>query len=132
MWRVPHSPAGKLLRRQLVERPLEQLSRFERHRLIFFVLLAGMMVAGGEVIVLLGPEVVATYAIYLDAILVTYVLAAVAQARNLLRYTRLRWRRGVRVQRLIAARRRRRQKSRRRAPPPANDDDSPAVVPLAA
>ncbi len=132
MWCAPHSPAGRLLRRQLVEKPLEQLSRFERHRLIYFVLLAGMAAAGGEMIVLLGPEVLASYAIYLDAVLVTYALAAVAQARNALRYARLRWRRGSRMRRLVAVRRRRRRLARRQLPPPANDDDGPAAFPLAA
>lgn len=133
MWWVPDSPAGKLLRRQLVERPVEWFLQFERHRLIYLVLLVGMALAGGEMIVLLGPEVIATYAIYLDAVLVSYALAAVAVARNSLRYMRLRWRRGIRVRRLVVGRRRRRrQLVRRQLPSAANDEDGPAAFPLAA
>lgn len=82
LWLVPDSEAGRALHRQLVERPLEALSDFKRHRLIYFVLLAGMMLAGGEMIVLLGPEVIATYAVYLDAVMVTYALSAVAMAQR--------------------------------------------------
>jgi hypothetical protein len=129
MWCVPDSPAGKLLLRQLVETPADHLARLKRHHLIYAVLLAGMALAGGEMLVLLGPEALATYAIYLDGVLVTYALAAYATARNSLRYARLRWRGGGRVRRVVRARRRRR--AARRVLPPANDDD-PVRIPLAA
>ena len=128
---APLTPYGAWLNRRLVAEPLARLADMKRHRVIYVLLLAAMMIAGGEMIVLLGPEVVATYAVYLDAVLVTYALTAVAMARNSLRYTRLRVRKGGRVRRLLAARRRR-QRPAERVRPSANDDDDPVALPLAA
>ena len=86
LWLAPGSEAGRALNRQLVERPLEALSDIKRHHLIFFVVIAGFAIGGGEAMALVGPEVVAAYAldlaIYLDAVMVTYALSAVAMARS--------------------------------------------------
>ena len=86
MWLVPNSDIGRALHRQLVERPLETISGLRRHDLLFFVIMAGLMVAGGEAIAVLGPEVVSAYAldlaIYVDAVLLTYALSAVAMAKR--------------------------------------------------
>ena len=79
---APLTPYGAWLNRCLVAEPLARLADMKRHRVIYVVLLAAMMIAGGEMILLLGPEVLATYAVYLDAVLVTYALTAVAMARN--------------------------------------------------
>jgi len=132
---APHSWLGSVLNRQLVERPLQFAAGLERHHLIYFVIMSGMIIGGGEVIAILGPELVAAYAlnsaIYFDAILVAYTLAAVSFARNALRYTRVRLHGGRRVRRLLAARRRRVRRVRT-ARAPANDDGGPAVMPLAA
>lgn len=86
MWLAPQSPAGRALNEQLVERPLGALSRVKRHHLIYFVIMAGFMMGGGEVLALAGPEFVAAFAIdlaiYLDAVIVTYTLSALATARK--------------------------------------------------
>src|SRR5690606_38556381 len=86
MWLAPQSPAGRTLNEQLVERPLGALSRMKRHHLIYFVIMAGFMMGGGEVLALAGPEFVAAFAIdlaiYFDAVIVTYTLSALATARK--------------------------------------------------
>ena len=86
MWLAPGSDAGRLLRRRLVESPLEAMSDVKRHHLIFFVIMAGFVIGGGEAMAILGPEFVAAYtfdlAIYLDAVMVTYALSAVAMAKR--------------------------------------------------
>ncbi|HEY6814759.1 MAG TPA: hypothetical protein VI168_04385 [Croceibacterium sp.] len=133
---IPQSPLGRTLHRHLVERPLERLAKFERHHLINIAIIAAAAATGGELIALAGPELFGMWAldlaIYFDAVLVTYALAAVVMARNSLRYTSLRWRRGSRVRRLVAARRRRQRVARRRVPQSANDDDDGPALPLAA
>ena len=72
---IPDSPLGRVLHRQLVERPLERLAQLERHHLIYAVIIGSMMIAGGEAVAIAGPELVAMWAldvsIYLDAVLVT-------------------------------------------------------------
>jgi hypothetical protein len=128
---APSTRLGAWLNRHLVAAPLARLADMKRHRLIYIVLLVAMMLAGGEMILLLGPEVLATYAVYLDAFLVTYALTAAAMARNSLRYTRLRVRKGGRVRGLLTGRRRR-QRPAERVRPSANDDDGPVALPLAA
>lgn len=132
---APHSPAARLLHRQLVVAPLEKLAKLRSHHLLYAVILPLLMFGGWEFLMMAGSvDFVMVYAmdlaIYFDAILVTYALAAFAMARNSLRYTRLRLRNGRRVGRIIRARRRLRPA--RRALPPANDDDGPAAMPLAA
>ena len=93
---APDSWLGGMLVRQLVERPLRLAADLERHHLIYVVILAGFMIGGGEVFAVLGPELVAAYAlnsaIYFDAVLVAYTLAAVSLARESVRYARLRLR----------------------------------------
>ena len=86
LWLAPGSEAGRALHRQLVERPLEALSDIKRHHVIFFVIMAGFTIAGGEAMAILGPEVVSAFAldlaIYFDAVMVTYALSAVAMAKR--------------------------------------------------
>ncbi|KRA82738.1 hypothetical protein [Altererythrobacter sp. Root672] len=132
---APDSWVGSVLNKHLVNKPLEHLADFERHKLFYLVIMSALMIGGGEVIILLGPEVVAAYAmqlaIYYDAVLVAYALAAAAVARNVVRYVRLRLGNGKAARRLVAARRRRSRPVKRMLPS-ANDDDGPAVFALAA
>jgi hypothetical protein len=133
---APSSPAARLLHRQLVEAPLEKLAKLRSHHLLYVAILPVLMLGGWELLAAAGSvDFIMVYAmdlaIYFDAMLVTYALAAVAMARGSLRYTRLRLRKGSRVRRLLAARRRRSAPARR-ALPSANDDDRPAALPLAA
>jgi hypothetical protein len=87
-----------------------------------------MMLAGGEMIVLLGPEIIATYAVYLDAVMVTYALSAVAMAQRGGSWLRTVVMRSVRRVRPRARRVRRSPARQRRS---ANDDE-PAPALLAA
>ena len=124
MWCAPDSPAGRLLRQQLVERPLRQFAKLERHRLIYVVLLAAMMPVAGEMIVLLGPETLATYAVYVDAVMVTYALAAVAQARA--GFGRIRVILGKALRRPQVTRRKRSNRPTAARSKSASNDDDPA------
>lgn len=132
---APDSGVGSVLNRHLVSKPLEHMADFERHKLFYLLILSALMIGGGEVIVLLGPEVVAAYAlqmaVYYDAVLVAYAVAAAAVARQGVRYVRLRLGNGKATRRLVAARRRRTRPVKRLLPS-ANDDDGPAVFALAA
>ncbi len=120
---VPDSPVGRLLHRQLVERPLAQLGRLERHHLIFATIIGAAMLAGGEVVAVLGPELAVMWAldlaIYLDAVMVTYALSALAGVRG------VRSKAARIVSRLLAARprARRRRGAACRSKPASNDDD---------
>src|SRR5688572_23104674 len=119
---APHSPAARLLHRQLVEAPLEQLAAFRSHHLLYAAILPLLMLGGWEIVMMAGSvDFLMIYAmdlaIYFDAVLVTYALAAFSMARNSLRYTRLRLRKGGRVRRLVVARQRRRRAAAQKRPP---------------
>ena len=129
---APHSPAARLLHRHLVELPLRELSGLERHQLVFVLIMAGFAMTGGEMIAILGPELVGAYAldlaIYLDALAIAYAFAAVARLRAAARAVR--WQ----IKRLVMRRARRRKRAQRRARRgllAANDDEEEAR-PLAA
>ena len=133
---APQSSLARLLQRQLVETPLDKLSRLKGHHLLYAAILPLLLLGGGEVLVAAGSvDFIMVYAmdlaIYFDAILFVYAVAAYTVARNSLRYTRLRMHKGVRVRRLVAARRRR-QRVTASVRPSANDDDGPTALPLAA
>jgi hypothetical protein len=132
LWLAPGSDAGRALHRQLVERPLEALSDIKRHHLIVFVIMAGFAIGGGEAVAILGPEVVSAFvldlAIYVDAVLVTYALSAVATAKRgggWLRYAVMRRPRCMRP-------RSRRTPRTAVSPRKSANDDDPAPVLLAA
>jgi len=131
---APDSPAGRALNRQMVEEPMRHLAAFERHHLLMAVILIGMMIGGGELALVMGPEFVTAYAldlaIYFDAIMVGYVLAAAARAKSAWRAIPPRWPRRARARRLAHRRRRSRVAAARRKSP-ANDDE-PAPVRRAA
>lgn len=133
---APHAPAARLLRDWLVTEPLAKLGQLKSHHLLFAVILPLMLVGGMELLIAAGSvDFLMVYAldlaIYFDAMLVAYALAAFAVARNSLRYTRLRLG-GGRAARRVTAARRRRSRQARRTLPSANDDDRPAALPLAA
>ncbi len=132
MWLVPNSDIGRTLHRQLVERPLATISSLRRHDLLFFVIMAGLMLTGGEAVAVLGPEVVSAFAldlaIYVDAVLVTYALSAVAMTKRsggwLLQA----------VMRCVRRMRPRKKRATRKVSRPrrASNDDDPAPAWLAA
>lgn len=132
MWLAPDSAAGRALNEQLVERPLASLSNMKSHHLIFLVLIAGFALGGGEIFLLVGPEIATAFivdlSIYFDAVLVTYALSALATARKSLRFMTLpitsRWR-GFRA-------RRKRISAVKPERKPSNDDEPHPAIPLAA
>ena len=129
---APQSLLARLLHRQLVELPLRWLAGLERHQLIFVLIMTAFAAGGVEAIAVLGPEMVAGYAIdlaiYLDALAVTYALAALAQLRAAARAVRWRLKRLA----MKVARRRRRAQRRVRSRPQAANDDEDDARPLAA
>jgi len=130
---IPDSQLGRMLHRQLVDRPLEALANIKRHHLIFFVIMTGFAVAGGEAFAIVGPEVASAFAldlaIYLDAVMVTYALSAAAMAKRgsgWLKYA------VIRSVRRMRPRRKRTTRTAVKSRKSANDDDGPAPVLLAA
>ena len=55
IWYCPDAPLGKALRRYIVIEPTRWLIERERKDLIYFLIIAGFMAAGGEIIALAGP-----------------------------------------------------------------------------
>lgn len=131
---VPDSPTGKLFHRHLVERPLERVANLKRHHLILVVLMAGIMISGGEIMALAGPEFIAAYAVdmalYLDLVIVSYAVVAVRRAKAAIAYLHG----GMcRLLRRPEAGRRKRIIRKKGTSGSANDDDAdPAFAALAA
>ncbi len=137
MWLAPESAAGKALNEQLVKKPLAALSDLSLKQVIFWAimanLIAGAAFGGGEAFLLLGPEAVTgiamDMAIYLDAVIVTYALSALAAARRSMRFMLLP---ATSILRRIRSRRKR-TAARKPERKPSNDDEPhPAFVALAA
>ena len=91
-----------------------------------------MFLLGGEVIVVLGPELVIAYlfdlSIYLDVVAVSLAMAAAARVKSAWHAARTRLSAVVsRLRQGPRNRRARRTPRVRRASPPDNDDDDPSV-----
>jgi len=121
---LPASEAGQLLHLQLVERPLAWLAGCERHHLIYALIIGSILVGGGELMFLAGPELVTMWAmnlsIYFDAVIVTYALSALVAARGLKSWA------GQKVIRIVRpnARARRTRRSSGEKPDKASNDDA--------
>ncbi|MCL6249671.1 hypothetical protein M3P36_01225 [Altererythrobacter sp. KTW20L] len=131
---APGTPLARLAMRMCVLWPIERLAALTLQQAIFGLIMVGFMMAGGEMIFLLGPELVAAYAfelsIYLDAVLFTYALAAWSRVKAGVGHVRMIVARLVRLPQSSRRRRLRRTPPQR---PSANDDEpSPAFVRLAA
>lgn len=127
---APGSMLGGWLNRTLVELPLEKLAGFDQRHMLYTVILVALMLGAGETLALLGSaEFLSIYAwdlaIYLDAVAVSYALAAVARVRSALRWVGLRialpGRRGK-----SARDRRTRPVAAERSAHGADNDDDPA------
>ena len=121
---LPHSVAGRLLHLQLVERPLAWLAGCKSHHLIYALIIGSIMLGGGELMFLAGPELVTMWAmnlsIYFDAVIVTYALSALVAARGLKTWA------GQKLRRIVRSKARARRTRRRSAEKPdkaSNDDD---------
>ncbi|WP_123881601.1 hypothetical protein [Aurantiacibacter spongiae] len=119
---------GRAWHEQAVERPARRLAAMERHHLLFAVALAVLFAAGGEIVLLMGPEFMAAYAldlaIYADALLISYAAAVATRLRGVV--SALRYARPAAMRRRSARARRARIAAVRRGRRPANDDDGPA------
>jgi hypothetical protein len=135
----PDVPLLRALRASMVEAPARRLSELERHHIIFLIALSVMMLAGGDLLVVFGPEFVALFAanlaFYIDAVAITALLSAAPVARRTTRIMRVQLRGWLAVVRPITRRALREVKTR----PPASkatfdNDDEPAhfLRPLAA
>lgn len=131
---APDSAMGRLLNRFLVENPIAMMSKFRPHHLLYVAILIPLMMAGGDIIAIMGPEVVATYAldlaIYFDAIAVTLALSAGAGVRSGFALLANAGRRLLR--RPEVSRKKRSQTTRPVDRTPSNDDDDPVRLALAA
>lgn len=133
MWLAPDSPAGRALNEQLVAKPLARLSNMKSHHLIFLVLIAGFALSGGEIFLLMGPEIATAFivdlSIYFDAVLVTYALAALATARKSMRFMALPIASSMRR---FGSRRKRTSVVKPERKPSNDDEPHPAFVALVA
>ena len=126
---VPDIPLSRSLHRSLVAEPVRLAATLSRTRLIFLAIMLLLVVAGAEVVLMIGSaEAVSAFAwqaaVYADAVSVTLFAGALAKARALLPWLKAR---PARQFRLRASRRKRAGTSvQDRA---ANDDDpAPALA----
>jgi hypothetical protein len=126
MHRFPDTPLARLLHRWLVDAPTARLARVHPAQLIFVVIVAGVLVAGGEVVLLMGGAEAAMalswqLSLYLDA---GIALAAAGALTRLKPFIQMVVHRRPRRPRVAGRRRRTPAASCR----PANDDDRPALA----
>jgi hypothetical protein len=124
----PPIPFRKLLHEHLVERPLRWLLTKRRHDILYLLIVTAMLLGGGEVLLLMGPELAlgfaADLALYVDVMAVSYLLAAVAGAKAALRAVRARVTEiSRRAARLLRSKGRRRTSRVHRPPARADNDD---------
>lgn len=99
----PEVPFLRVLRVAMVETPARWLSQLERRQILAVIIIAAIILAGGELILFFAPEFVALLAtnlgIYLDAMAVSALLGAATVARRAIRIIRVQlggWRTFVR------------------------------------
>jgi hypothetical protein len=138
MWLFPETPVARHLHRHLVEKPVERLGAFERHKVIFWFVACIILAGSAQIVAMLGSAELVTLmawdlSIYIDAVVATWTLAAVARGKaayHSLRSSALRLPNRIlrSCRRLVRIRSRR----ARTAAKPANDDEGLAVWALAA
>lgn len=133
----PDVPLLRAMRASLIEAPARLLAKIQRHQIIFLIIISVMMLTGGELLVLFGPELLGLFAtnlaLYLDAVAITALLSAATMARRVLQIIRLR----LSGRRTLVAPRSRRALREVKTPVTTKeqlDDDEPAhwVLALAA
>ncbi|TMJ19361.1 MAG: hypothetical protein E6G92_06125 [Alphaproteobacteria bacterium] len=120
----PAIPLSRALHRALVEAPLERLGAMSRRHLIYAALLAGMMIAGAEVILLLGSADMAMLmawdvSLYVDGLIATWTISALVRGKSAWNVVAARWLSPLRRAARPRARRQRRDPTRTAA----NDSD---------
>lgn len=125
---APDLPLARLLSEHLVKRPLLWLHKRERHDFLYFVIVTAMFLAGGEIIVIIGPDLLILYAadlaLYLDALLFTYWAVVAVNVKIAVGAVRTRlssWYSGV--YRLFGAASRERSSRKRTTASRADNDD---------
>ena len=83
----PETPIGKAINHMMVAWPLDRLSRMSRTHVIFSLALIVMLVAGAEMIAIVGSADIAVMmawdvALYVDITLTAITLAAVARGKG--------------------------------------------------
>lgn len=121
----PDLPIARQLHRWLVEAPAARLARLHPAQVIFVIIVGGVLLAGGEIILLMGGAEAAMalswqLSLYLDAGAALAVASAIARVRPFLMLLK------PRPMRPRTAARRRRE--RVTSSPFANDDDRPAIA----
>ena len=85
----PDIPAKRSLIELLVERPRIWLSKQERHDYLYLIIICVLLLAGGEVLVMIGPEAAMVYAadlaLYFDVVAAVTVLTAVNRLKATVR-----------------------------------------------
>jgi hypothetical protein len=135
---APDSPLGRAALRQLVERPLAWFAGLTRQKVMAGLLVGIVFFGGAEVVVVMGPELMAAYlvdlALYLDVVVLTGALASLARMRDRLRAIgagllgRLRAVSGASRGNRQVARPRARRALRRRTSASDNDDNEAAAA----
>ena len=82
----PQVPLARALHLMLIELPLRKIAVMDRRHLLFGVILVGMLFASAELIMMLGSADIAMVmawdaSVYVDALLATWALAAVARSK---------------------------------------------------
>jgi hypothetical protein len=122
----PAIPLSRALHRALVEAPLQRLGAMSRRHLIYGALLAGMMLAGAEIVLLLGSADMAMLmawdvSLYVDALIATWTLSALVRGKSAWNVVAARWLSPLRRAARPRARRQRRDPTRTAAKDPDED-----------
>lgn len=131
----PQTEFGRLLHLHLVELPMIELSKLERHHLLFLMIVIAILFAGSEVIAILGStDMVLSIAwdmsLYFDAVAVAALVTGARQIRIAVRLARVSLR--VKPTLPLGRRRRREVKTQSSAFAKANDDDPHRAFAIAA
>lgn len=134
----PNSVLGRTLRIYLAEKPIEAVSKIERHHVIWIGVLVLTALSASEIAAVFGTDFFIAYtfdvSLYLDAVFVAAALAATSRLRTAVQLARAFTQRSRREMRSSRNRLPRpRAKARRHAPKrPHNDEDGPLSPALAA
>jgi len=83
--RCPDTQLARTLHKHLVELPLARVRRISRTDLIYFLILAALFTAGGDIVAIAGPEFALVYAadlaLYFDLLMVAALVAANVRLR---------------------------------------------------
>ncbi|UVI38407.1 hypothetical protein [Qipengyuania spongiae] len=125
----PDIPFKHVLNHHLVEKPLTNIMRRERHKYIFLIGATAMFLLGPEIIILFGPEMVLAYAadlaLYIDIVAISALSNSFAEARQAFKNWRTR---SILLQRIASVLHRRpAPTSRARRKIPATDSSNDNV-----